>query len=78
MFVFPECLEELSSMIEVYGLNVCQPSPPKALKEIATQIADRDNSVRSAALNTLVQAYQIVGEDIYKQVGRVSYIFYES
>ncbi|PIK41383.1 putative cytoskeleton-associated protein 5 [Apostichopus japonicus] len=67
-----ECLEELSSMIEVYGLNVCQPSPPKALKEIATQIADRDNSVRSAALNTLVQAYQIVGEDIYKQVGRLN------
>ncbi|KAJ8023557.1 Cytoskeleton-associated protein 5 [Holothuria leucospilota] len=67
-----ECLEELTSMIEVYGLNVCQPSPPKALKEIATQIADRDNSVRSAALNALVQAYQIVGEDIYKQVGKLN------
>ncbi|XP_022089158.1 cytoskeleton-associated protein 5-like isoform X2 [Acanthaster planci] len=67
-----ECLEELGCLIELYGINVCQPSPPKAVKEIAGQIGDRDNSVRSAALNTLVQAYQTVGEDIYKFVGNLS------
>ena len=69
---FIECLEELGNLIELYGLNVCQPSPPKALKEVAGQIADRDNNVRSAALNTLVQVYGIVGDDVYKYVGNVS------
>ncbi|XP_071809133.1 cytoskeleton-associated protein 5-A-like isoform X2 [Asterias amurensis] len=67
-----ECLEELGYLIESYGMNVCQPSPPKAMKEIAGQIADRDNSVRSAALNTLVQGYQAVGEEIYKYVGHLN------
>ncbi|XP_055925543.1 cytoskeleton-associated protein 5-like isoform X1 [Argiope bruennichi] len=67
-----ECLEELGSMIESYGLNVCQPSPAVALKEIAKQISDRDNSVRNAALNCVVQAYFIEGEKVYKFVGQLS------
>ncbi|XP_071485290.1 cytoskeleton-associated protein 5-like [Diadema antillarum] len=67
-----ECLDELGNLIELYGLNVCQPSPPKALKEVAGQIADRDNNVRSAALNTLVQVYQIVGDDVYKYIGNLN------
>ncbi|XP_015926242.1 cytoskeleton-associated protein 5 [Parasteatoda tepidariorum] len=67
-----ECLEELGSMIELYGLGVCQPSPAVALKEIARQISDRDNSVRNAALNCVVQAYFIDGEKVYKYVGQLS------
>ncbi|PRD24913.1 UNVERIFIED_CONTAM: Cytoskeleton-associated protein 5 [Trichonephila clavipes] len=67
-----ECLEELGSMIENYGLTVCQPSPAVALKEIAKQISDRDNSVRNAALNCVVQAYFIEGEKVYKFVGQLS------
>lgn len=59
-------------MMESHGLEVCQPSPKEALKEIAKQIADRDNPVRSAALNTIVVAHQIVGDQVYKYVGRVS------
>ena len=42
------------------------------MKEIGGQIGDRDNSVRSAALNTLVQIYLLIGDDIYKYVGKVS------
>ncbi|XP_066276419.1 cytoskeleton-associated protein 5-like isoform X5 [Branchiostoma lanceolatum] len=67
-----ECIEELGNLIEGYGLNVCQPTSAKALKEIATQISDRDNSVRSATLNTLVQAYAICGEQLFKFVGRLA------
>lgn len=52
-------------------MEVCQPSP-KILKEVAGQIADRDNGVRSAALNCIVAAYNIVGESVYKLIGRVS------
>ncbi|XP_031837843.1 msps cytoskeleton-associated protein 5 isoform X2 [Nomia melanderi] len=67
-----ECLDQLSSLIENYGLSVCQPSPNVALKEIAKQIADRDNSVRNAALNCIVQAYFLQGERVYKLIGQIS------
>ena len=59
-------------MIETYGMSVCQPSPSVSLKEIAKQIADRDNSVRNGALNALVQVYFREGEKLYKMIGNVS------
>lgn len=52
---------------------VCMPTPNACLKEVAKQISDRDNSVRNAALNCVVQAYNIVGDKVYKLVGNVSY-----
>ncbi|XP_071537702.1 cytoskeleton-associated protein 5 isoform X3 [Panulirus ornatus] len=67
-----ECLEAIGSLIDVYGMPVCQPSPGVALKEIAKQIADRDNSVRNAALNSLVQVYFREGEKVFKLVGNLS------
>ncbi|XP_063227944.1 protein mini spindles [Bacillus rossius redtenbacheri] len=67
-----ECLDLLGSLIESYGLPVCQPSAGVALKEVARQISDRDNSVRNAALNCIVQAYFLEGERVYKLVGQIS------
>lgn len=67
-----ECLDELGYLIETYSISVCQPSPQLALKEIAKHISDRDNSVRNAALNCVVQAYFLVGEKIYKLVGNLN------
>ncbi|XP_026670191.1 protein mini spindles isoform X2 [Ceratina calcarata] len=67
-----ECLDQLGSLIENYGLSVCQPYASVALKEIAKQIADRDNSVRNAALNCIVQAYFLQGEKVYKLIGQIS------
>lgn len=52
------------------------PTPAACLKEVAKQISDRDNSVRNAALNCIVQAYHIVGEKVYKLVGNVSIFGY--
>jgi uncharacterized protein YutD len=69
--MFTECLDQLGSLIENYGVSVCQPSPSAALKEVAKQIADRDNSVRNAALNCIVQAYFLQGERIFKLIGQV-------
>ena len=72
MFIL-ECLEELGSLIEVFGMNVCQPTPPKAVAAIAGQIGDRDNGVRNAALNAVVKAYFLVGEKTcYKYCSQVS------
>ncbi|CAG9862957.1 unnamed protein product [Phyllotreta striolata] len=67
-----ECLEVLGGIIGEFGISVCAPTPAACLKEIAKQISDRDNSVRNAALNCLVEAYFIIGEKIYKSVGNIS------
>lgn len=67
-----ECLDQLGLLIENYGVSVCQPSPSAALREIAKQIADRDNSVRNAALNCIVQAHFLEGEKVYKLIGQVN------
>lgn len=67
-----ECLDELGYLIAQYGLAAMTPSPQAALKEIAKHISDRDNSVRNAALNCIVQAYFLVDEKIYKFVGQLS------
>lgn len=67
-----ECLDELGYLIETYGLSVCQPTQQAALKEIARHISDRDNSVRSAALNCVVQAYFLAGDRVYKLIGQLS------
>lgn len=67
-----ECLEELGCLIESYGMNVCQPTPGKALKEIAIHIGDRDNAVRNAALNTIVTVYNVHGDQVFKLIGNLS------
>ncbi|NXO35737.1 CKAP5 protein, partial [Locustella ochotensis] len=66
-----ECLEELGCLVESYGMNVCQPTPGKALKEMATHIGDRDNTVRNAALNTIVTVYNVHGDQVFKLIGNV-------
>uniref|UniRef100_A0A8C1GT17 Cytoskeleton associated protein 5 n=1 Tax=Cyprinus carpio TaxID=7962 RepID=A0A8C1GT17_CYPCA len=67
-----ECLEELGCLIENFGMNVCQPTPAKALKEIAVHIGDRDTTVRNAALNTVVAAYNACGDQVFKLIGNLS------
>lgn len=57
--------------VRFVGITVCMPTPAACLKEVAKQISDRDNSVRNAALNCVVQAYNIVGDKVYKLVGNV-------
>ncbi|OWF42942.1 cytoskeleton-associated protein 5-like [Mizuhopecten yessoensis] len=64
-----ECLEELSSLIEAYGITICQPTPGQALKTISGQIGNRDNGVRNAALNATVVAHTILGDSLYKYTG---------
>ncbi|KAJ3118323.1 Microtubule-associated protein, microtubule dynamics during spindle orientation [Phlyctochytrium bullatum] len=64
-----ECLEEMAEMIKKNGLSVCTPS--KAFPVIATQISDSDAKVRNAALGVVTQAYMLVGDTVYKYVGRL-------
>ena len=55
---------------------VCGSQPQKTVPLVAAQISDRDNAVRSAALNTMVVVYGNVGEGVFKfttQVGGATY-----
>jgi len=70
-YVHVECLEHLTSMVEDYGTSVFQPSVAVACKEIAKSIGDRDNSVRTAALNCFVAAFFLHGEALFNFVGHV-------
>jgi len=70
--ILTECLDELGCLIDANGISVCQPTAGAALKLIAQQIADRDNSVRSAALNTVVIAYHLIGENVFRHIGTVN------
>lgn len=45
-----ECLLEIGAMLSEQGMSVCQIGAAKSLKIISSQVADRDNSVRSAGL----------------------------
>jgi len=54
---------------------VCGSQPQKTVPLVAAQISDRDNAVRSAALNAMVVVYGNVGEGVFKfttQVGGVT------
>ncbi|GBP43034.1 Protein mini spindles [Eumeta japonica] len=67
-----ECLECIGHLIETYGSSVLSPSAAAALKELARHIGDRDNGVRSAALNCIANAYFLEGEKVYKMIGQIS------
>ena len=67
-----ECLEALGELIQNNGMSVCQPGAQKTLPLIAGQISDRDNAVRSAALNAMVVVYGNIGESVYKYTSQVS------
>uniref|UniRef100_A0AAR2KH27 TOG domain-containing protein n=1 Tax=Pygocentrus nattereri TaxID=42514 RepID=A0AAR2KH27_PYGNA len=66
-----ECLEELGCLVGLCGMSVFQQTATKALREIAVHIGDRDTAVRNAALNTVVAAYNVCGEQVYKLIGQV-------
>jgi len=66
-----ECLDELCFLIRGSGSSVLQPQVPQNLKEIAKQIADRDNGVRNAALNCVAEIYFQDGDKLYKVIGNL-------
>lgn len=65
-----ECLDEVGSLIQEYGISVMLPT--KALPLIASHIGDRDASVRHASLNAIAQAYALIGDPVFKYVGRLN------
>ena len=52
-------------------MTMCGSQPQKTVPLIASQISDRDNAVRSAALNTMVVVYGNVGDAVFKFTSKV-------
>uniref|UniRef100_A0A915HHT2 TOG domain-containing protein n=1 Tax=Romanomermis culicivorax TaxID=13658 RepID=A0A915HHT2_ROMCU len=67
-----ECLEQLGSMIGLLGVTVCGTPPQASLRSIAQNIGDKDNSVRNAALNAIVAAYNHMGDKVHKVIGAIN------
>uniref|UniRef100_K7G7X3 TOG domain-containing protein n=1 Tax=Pelodiscus sinensis TaxID=13735 RepID=K7G7X3_PELSI len=66
------CLAQLGYLVQAYGVDVCQPSPAKALKAIAALLGDQDAATRTAALNVIVAAHRLQGERVLKLTGNLS------
>lgn len=69
--IIKECLKHLTIMVKDYGTSILQPNVPTACKEIAKCIGDRDNSVRTSALNCFVAVYFLHGDAVFKFVANV-------
>ncbi|XP_052744603.1 protein mini spindles [Bicyclus anynana] len=67
-----ECLECINHLLETYGSAVMSGGVGASLRELARHIGDRDNAVRSAALNCVATAYFLDGEKVYKMIGQIS------
>ena len=52
-------------------MTICGAQPQKTVPLIASQISDRDNAVRSAALNAMVVVYGNVGDGVFKFTSKV-------
>eukprot|EP00850_Spirogloea_muscicola_P001145 SM000004S15015 [mRNA] locus=s4:723804:739200:- [translate_table: standard] len=65
-----ECVEHIEAMIERHGVEIV--GSTKALAAIASLSTERDADLRKAALNALATAYTILGDDVWKHLGKVS------
>lgn len=65
-----ESADHIGFMIDHYGIEIAGPS--KALQTVAGLTSERDGELRKAALNTLATAYKILGEDIWRFVGKLA------
>ncbi|MQM08157.1 hypothetical protein Taro_041011 [Colocasia esculenta] len=65
-----ECVDLLGFLIDHYGAEISVQF--RSLQLVAGLTSERDGEIRKAALNTLATAYKILGEDIWRFVGKLS------
>ena len=60
-------------MINRAGMDIIGPPKQMTLPTIAAHISDKDQGVRSAAMNCLVEVHAFIGEDVFKHkiIGRL-------
>ncbi|XP_054776764.1 protein MOR1 [Prosopis cineraria] len=65
-----ECADLVGFIIDNHGAEIT--GQLKSLQIVASLTAERDGETRKAALNTLATGYKILGEDIWKYVGKLT------
>ncbi|CAM6047665.1 unnamed protein product [Sphagnum compactum] len=65
-----ECVDAIGYMVEEYGIEII--GSTKCLQSIAGFIVERDSEIRKAALSTLAVSYKVLGDDIWRFVGKLS------
>ncbi|KAK8551075.1 hypothetical protein V6N13_119565 [Hibiscus sabdariffa] len=65
-----ECADLVGFFIDHHGAEIS--GQLKSLQIVATLTAERDGEIRKAALNTLATGYKILGEDIWRYVGKLT------
>ncbi|GMI81930.1 MICROTUBULE ORGANIZATION 1 [Hibiscus trionum] len=65
-----ECADLVGFFIDHHGAEIS--GQLKSLQIVASLTAERDGEIRKAALNTLATGYKILGEDIWRYVGKLT------
>ncbi|KAG9155040.1 hypothetical protein Leryth_019560 [Lithospermum erythrorhizon] len=65
-----ECVDLVGYLLEHHAAEIN--GQLKSLQIVASLTAERDGEIRKAALNTLATGYKILGDDIWRYVGRVT------
>ncbi|KAK2999384.1 hypothetical protein RJ639_023164, partial [Escallonia herrerae] len=65
-----ECVDLVGYLLENHGAEIS--GQLKSLQIVASLTAERDGELRKAALNTLATGYKILGDDIWKYVGKLT------
>ncbi|KAM7271007.1 hypothetical protein ACFE04_030221 [Oxalis oulophora] len=65
-----ECVEVVGFLMEHHGAEIS--GQLKSLQIVASLTSERDGEIRKAALNTLATGYKILGEDIWRYVGKLT------
>ncbi|KAJ8758746.1 hypothetical protein K2173_000467 [Erythroxylum novogranatense] len=65
-----ECADLIGFLIEHHCAEIS--GQLKSLQMVASLTAERDGETRKAALNTLATGYKILGEDIWRYVGKLT------
>ncbi|GAQ86856.1 Armadillo repeat superfamily protein [Klebsormidium nitens] len=65
-----ECVDEVGNLMDRHGVEIV--GSTKALQVIAAITAERDVTLRNVSLLTLTTAYKILGDDVWKQLGKLT------
>ncbi|KAK6149887.1 hypothetical protein DH2020_017412 [Rehmannia glutinosa] len=65
-----ECADHVGFLLDNYGAEIS--GQLKSLQIVASLTAERDGDTRKAALNTLATGYKILGDDIWRYVGKLT------
>ncbi|KAE9550232.1 hypothetical protein FO519_006552 [Halicephalobus sp. NKZ332] len=66
-----ECLTLANTFLEYFGPNIAA-DPNRAMKTIASCIAERDSNARNAALNCIVTVWRKIGDQALTMIGNLN------